>query len=80
MIFYKKIIATRDVQYFRFSLIQSKSNRFQQNQDQFCSDPNGNRIFGESSSDDEEITCKCSRKRWEMEQLDFIPDEKDGYV
>merc|ERR1712226_1060185 len=47
---------------------------------QICSDPDGNRIFGESSGDDgdEEITCKCSRKRWEMEQMDKKEDNTDG--
>merc|ERR1719334_2842587 len=54
----------------RYSTIQSKSNQYQKNRDQFCSDPEGNRIFGESSAEDETITCMCSRKRWEMEQMD----------
>merc|ERR1712212_536643 len=62
----------------RFSTIQSKSNQYQNNRDQFCSDPDGNRIFGESPSNDETITCKCSRKRWEMEQIDDTQNEKDG--
>ena len=62
-------------------MIQSKSNRFKA-EGQICSDPDGNRIFGESSGDDgdEEITCKCSRKRWEMEQMDKKEDVTDGYV
>ena len=60
-------------------MIQSKSNRFKA-ESPFCSDPNGNRIFGEASSEDEEITCKCSRKRWEMENLDNREDEIDGFV
>ena len=53
---------------------------FENNRDQFCSDPDGNRIFGESPSNDETITCKCSRKRWEMEQIDDTQNEKDGLV
>ena len=60
-------------------MIQSKSNRFKA-ESPFCSDPDGNRIFGESLSGDEEITCKCSRKRWEMENLDDKENEQDGCV
>ena len=52
---------------YRFSLVQSKSNRFK-TMDQMCYDPNGNRIFGEGEFGDEDINCRCSRKRWEMEQ------------
>ena len=51
----------------RYSPVQSKSNRFK-TEDQLCYDPNGKRIFGESSSGDKDIHCRCSRKRWEMEQ------------
>ena len=51
----------------RFGLIQSKSNSFKK-EDQICYDPNGNRIFGEGDFGDKEINCRCSRKRWEMEQ------------
>ena len=65
---------------YRFSLIQSKTNRFKP-EDQICYDPNGNRIFGESSFGDDEINCRCSRKRWEMEQNVQSGDEKDeGFV
>ena len=60
-------------------MVQSKSNQFK-SEAPICSDPNGKRIFGESSFGDEEITCKCSRKRWEMEQMDKKEDGTDGYV
>lgn len=56
-------------------MVQSKSNRFKP-EDKLCHDPNGNRIFGESTFEDKEINCRCSRKRWEMEQ-GIESDESD---
>ena len=62
-------------------MVQSKSNRFKP-EGQICYDPNGNRIFGEGDFGDEEINCRCSRKRWEMEQkIEKNADENvDEYV
>ena len=46
---------------------QTKSS-FGDDSRQFCVDPNGNRIFGDSSNQDSEIQCRCSRKVWELNQ------------
>ena len=48
---------------------QTKSS-FGDDSRQFCVDPNGNRIFGDSSIEDSEIQCRCSRKVWELIQQD----------
>lgn len=56
-----------------YTRIQSKFSKFTQQKAsrQFCVDPNGERIFGSLVIDDEnenEMNCRCSRKRWELEQ------------
>ena len=74
--FFSKFIKSVNV-FYRFSSVQSKSNRFK-TEDPICYDPNGNRIFGESDDGDEEINCRCSRKRWEMEQKIDLDSNDDG--
>ena len=32
----------------------------------FCVDFWGNTIFGDAEYDDDEATCECSRKQWEL--------------
>ena len=45
--------------------IQERASR------KFCVDLDGNRIFGDASVNDEDMTCKCSRKVWELRQGDL---------
>jgi hypothetical protein len=59
----------------QYKRVQAKINTFtvQTNIMQFCTDPQGNRIFGSGPLDDEDsdmihMNCKCSRKSWQHDQ------------
>ena len=64
----------------RYQRSQSKSSRFTENDSRkFCVDPDGNRIFGDTSADetdveDNDVQCRCSRKVWELNRQDR-PDD-----
>ena len=53
-----------------YSPVQQKLNPSQESPVRWCSDPQGNRIFGQEkvSLEESKMTCGCSRKRWELEQ------------
>ncbi|TRY72455.1 hypothetical protein TCAL_01020 [Tigriopus californicus] len=56
--------------YGAYDNVQSKTNVFQPVNSKFCSAPDGTRIFGQATIEAEadEINCRCSRKRWELEK------------
>ena len=66
-----------------YKKIQAKSNPYveQKNVNRFCADPNGNRLFGEAplivDDDKNDMTCKCSRKVWDLTQNIVLSDEEN---
>ena len=61
-----------------YSPVQHKRNPSQESPVRWCSDPQGNRIFGQEKVTMEQslMTCGCSRKRWELEQNKGLEGEK----
>eukprot|EP00095_Tigriopus_kingsejongensis_P010555 maker-scaffold421_size176100-snap-gene-0.25 protein:Tk10555 transcript:maker-scaffold421_size176100-snap-gene-0.25-mRNA-1 annotation:"hypothetical protein DAPPUDRAFT_300097" len=56
--------------YGSFEAVQSKTNVYHTVDRKFCSNPKGERIFGEAGSEVEfeDMNCACSRKYWELTQ------------
>ena len=52
----------------QFESTQAKVNVYHPDRRKFCSDPSGNRIFGEANFKDEDFHCECSKKHWDLEQ------------
>ena len=40
--------------------------QFEPKPPKYCVDFWGNTIFGDAEYDDEDATCRCSRKQWEL--------------
>ena len=40
--------------------------QFESKPPKYCVDFWGNTIFGDAEYDDEDATCRCSRKQWEL--------------
>ncbi len=49
-----------------YAPVQSYNNLFIAKPPKYCADFNGTRLFGDAAYDDDDVTCACSRKYWEL--------------
>ena len=59
-----------------YDKVQSQANPFHPHVRQFCSSPDGDRLFGSADYGDMEIKCDCSVKTWEIQQDANLPESR----